>query len=284
MPVSRRTFLGSAAASWLGLTASARAGLIDTLRERNRQRIDERVAEHATPVDGCGYLDQPAFAIDNVFRGPQVPYAPQPGDLFFSITVHLRFRVGHALVGAFQPSHSGIIFRRPDGSMAFLEAGSFDVPLIKVSDLVPILSAYRSRERVWIRRRAVPLTEEQSCRLTAACLAQDGKPFARVRIYNQITPFRDRGPLKTFVAGGPHGTDRTRYYCAELVTEMIVAAGLICPADTRPSATYPHDLFFDESFNPFLNRHFKLGPHGWCPPAQWRPHVCGGGCGDEPNP
>ena len=281
MLVTRRTFLGATVASWLGLAGLARGDLIGDLRERNRRRIAGQVARHATPVDGCGYLDQPAFAVDRVFRGPQVPYEPQAGDLFLEMCPQLTARASLVLVGAFRPNHSGIVFRRPDGSMALLEAGSFEVALIVASDLVPVLSAYRDRERVWIRRRSVPLTDEQACRLTAAALAQDGKPFALLRQYAQATPLRARGPLRTFVTGGPHGTDRRGYFCAELVTEMIVAAGLIDAADARPAATYPHDLFFDESFNLFLNRHFKLGRAGWCPPAQWRPQRCDG-CGAAP--
>ena len=46
-------------------------------------------------------------------------------------------------------------------------------------------------------------------------------------------------------------------------------------------ATYPADLFYDESPVPFLNEHFKLGRHGWNPPARWRPHPRGG-CGVGP--
>ncbi len=44
-------------------------------------------------------------------------------------------------------------------------------------------------------------------------------------------------------------------------------------ADTaRPSATFPRDLFFDRSLNPYLNRHPPLGD-GWDPPALWTPVV-----------
>jgi hypothetical protein len=183
-------------------------------------------------------------------------------------------RAAFVLMGAFHPNHSGIMFRRPDGSVALLEAGCQDVSVTLASDPARALSAYRSRDRVWISRRAVPLTADQSCRLTAAAQEQDGRRFAIARMYGQMTPFRARGPLRTAVLGGPHGADRRRYYCDELVVEMLVAAGLIDAADARPAATYSRDLFFDESYNPFLNRHFKLGPAGWCPPAQWRPQLC----------
>ena len=44
--------------------------------------------------------------------------------------------------------------------------------------------------------------------------------------------------------------------------------GLVNAADVRPSATYPRDLFFDSSLNPFLNQHLNLSAC-WYPPARW---------------
>jgi hypothetical protein len=269
MTLTRRAFLGSAVASCFGLGGAARANLGDHRREKLVTEIHRWIDYFDGPVDGAGYLDQPAYAIDRCLRAPQVPYDPQPGDLFFSITNTKIYSAGHRISGAGQPSHCGTIFRRPDGSMAMLEAGTFDVPVITASDLIPVLVAYDNREPTWIRTRAVPLTEEQSFRLTKAAMAQEGKPFATFRMVRQVTPFRARGPLRTYIMGGPHGPDRRAYYCAELTAEMIVAAGLIDPANARPSATYPSDLFFDESRDRFLNAHFKLCPC-WNPPARWR--------------
>jgi hypothetical protein len=278
MSLSRRGFLGSVAASCLGLTGAARADLRGAVRDRNRRRIDEAQARYGGPVTGTGFLDQPAYALDDDPRPPQVPYDPQPGDLMFSISRYFIYRAGHTLSGAGEPSHSGVIYRRPDGSLAALEAGPFDIPLIRSMDLIPYVSAYNNRGRVWIRTRCAPLTDEQSCRLTEFALRQENKPFARARLYAQITPLRSRGPVRTEWLGGPHGPDRVSYYCAELCAESIVYAGLIAPEDARPSATYPRELFFEDSRIPFLNRHFKLGRAGWNPPARWRPHPCEGGC------
>jgi hypothetical protein len=113
----------------------------------------------------------------------------------------------------------------------------------------------------------VALTPEQSCRLTAFALAQDGKRFALARLAGQLTPFRSRGPLRTWFVGGPHG-DRRGYFCSELVCEACVAAGLLQPERTRPAATYPHDLFYGRSLNPFIDRHLDVNA-GWEPPARW---------------
>jgi hypothetical protein len=277
MSISRRGFLGSVAASCLGLVGACRA---NSIREWNRERIDKAQEKYGGPVTGSGFLDQPAFSHEHTFRPPQVPYCAQPGDIMFSVTNTRIYLAGHLLSGAGVISHSGIIFRRPDGCMAVCEAGPFDIPLIRSMDMVPYMSAYNNRGRVWVRTRCVPLTEEQSCRLTEFCEMQEDKPFAKVRLYRQVTPIRTRGPLRTFVIGQPHGPDRRGYFCSEMCTEAIIYVGLICPEDTRPSATYPTDLFYDESNNLFLNRHFKLGERGWSPPARWRPHPCNGGCAD----
>jgi hypothetical protein len=83
----------------------------------------------------------------------------------------------------------------------------------------------------------------------------------------QMTPFRTRGPLRTFVMGAANG-ERDSYFCAELVMEACVHAGLLSPETTRPSATYPEDMFFDRSANLYLNRYFTLAD-GWDPPSRW---------------
>jgi len=272
MPLSRRGFLASAAAL-LG-AAAARAGIAEANRERNHRRIDEKDAEYAGPVEGCGFLDRPAFSLEDCFRGPQSPYCPQPGDIMFSETRTVGYLVGHTLAGAGPPSHSGWVFRRPDGSLAVIEAGPFDVPLIRSMDLVRHLVAYANRKRVFVRPRCVPLTPEQDCRLTEFSCKQEGKPFARLRMYRQITPLKPRGPIKTEFLGRPHGPDLRGYFCGEMTAEAFVYAGLVPAADARPAATYPHELFFDDSRIPFLNRHFKLGRAGWNPPSRWRPHPC----------
>jgi hypothetical protein len=121
------------------------------------------------------------------------------------------------------------------------------------------------------------LTPEQSCRLTEFALAAVGKRFAVLRVMRQVTPFRTRGPLRTYFLGGPQGL-REKFFCSELVLESCVAAGLLDPEVTRPSATYPRDLFFDRSTNVFLDRHFTLAPC-WEPPARWLSSPCSNGDG-----
>jgi hypothetical protein len=226
----------------------------------------------AAPVEigePCGsFLYQPAFCVDKVCRRPAEPYCPQPGDIMLRLEYRLVARIPHYLAGAFDPNGSAIVFARPDGTPAILEAGPNDTLRVRTLDVLPHLKEYTDKnENVWIRRRCVPLTPEQSCRLTEFALRQDGKRFALLRMVGQLTPFRTRGPIRTCFVGKPHG-ERRNYFCSELVLEACVAAGLLDPERTRPSASYPHELFFGRSYNPFIDYHLDIND-GWYPPARW---------------
>jgi hypothetical protein len=133
--------------------------------------------------------------------------------------------------------------------------------------MLPHLHEYEVKGPVWIRKRKTPLTPEQSACLTEWATRQEGKLFALIRLGGQLTPLRSRGPLRTYFLGKPRG-ERDSYFCSELCTETLVHVGLIDAATARPSCTYPHDLFYDSSWNLYLNRHFTLAD-GWEPPARW---------------
>lgn len=213
------------------------------------------------------YLYRPAACMDTVLRGPAVAYLPQPGDVMLATDDNRFWRLTHNLAFAGEPHNSALVFARPDGSLAILEAGPNDTMRVSTLDMLPHLKEYHDKGPVWIRKRRVPLTPEQSCRLTQWALKQDGKWFALPRLGAQLTPFRSRGPLRTFYVGGPHG-DRAGYFCSELVTESLVYCGALDPTVTRPAATYPHDLFHDWSYNLFINRHPPL-KCDWEQPARW---------------
>ncbi len=218
-------------------------------------------------VEGCGFLCQPAYALDDERRGPAEPYTPKPGDIVLSTDNLIVWQVLFNMAFTGHPHHSGIIVARPDGRLGLLEAGPHDTFYVRLLDVVPHLCSYADDGRVWIRRRRTPLTPEQSARLTAWATAQDGKRFALLRLGVQLTPFRSRGPLRTWIMGGPHG-ERCSYFCAELVMESCVRAGLLDPNRTRPAATYPRDFFFDSSTNWYNNTHLNLSAD-WYPPARW---------------
>ena len=215
-----------------------------------------------------GYLYQPAFDVSGELRGPSRPYHPQPGDIFLS-TDGLRIAVvGHAMAGGQGVHHSGLIVFRPDGTPASLEAGPHHARWVRCLDIIENLGGYEEEgNMIWIRQRKTPLTEDQAKRLNEFAMSQDGKKFAWERIMVQVTPFRARSHLRNTSMGGPHG-ERRRYFCSELALETLLAAGLLDPARTRPSATYPGDLFFGTSSNAFINENLEINA-SWEPPARW---------------
>jgi hypothetical protein len=223
--------------------------------------------------NGGSFLYRPAYCLDEVFRGPAEPYVPQPGDIFLATDQAGWARFGHWAAGGAGVHHSAIIFLRSDGRPALLEAGPFNSVRVEVLDPLEHMRKHMGLgDQVWIRRRCIPLSPEQSARLTAFAEAQEGKPFATWRLLGQMTLLRSRGPLRTFFMGKPHG-NRNSYFCSELVMECCVTAGLVDPATARPAATYPRDLFFGKSFNLYLKMHLHL-EEGWHPPARWTEMPC----------
>jgi hypothetical protein len=213
------------------------------------EQMRAKVAELALPGTGKpmpagSYLWQPSYELDHILRGPARPYMLQPGDIVLAADTSRFWKLMHNLAGTGDPTHSMIVFAFPDGSLGILEAGPHDTLKCRTLEALPHVLSYEMEGRVWLRRRAVPLTPEQSARLTEFALATDGRKFALARL------------------------SQNNYFCSELVTEACVYAGLLDPNVARPSATYPRDLFMDHSLNHYLNRHFKLAPC-WDPPARW---------------
>jgi hypothetical protein len=211
-----------------------------------------------------GYLWQPAFSVDQIRRGPALPYQPQPGDIVFFDSSNAGWQVLYRLAFTGPPTHCGIVLRLPDGTLAILEAGagsSLDVTV------VPLGLHRDGYNGIYVRRRKIPLTPQQSTLLTDFGLAACDKHVSALRFPIQLTPFRQRGPIRTWLIGKPQGLKST-YFCSELVVEACVAAGLLDPETCRPAATYPRDLFFDHSCNWYLNCHLHPD-QDWYPPALW---------------
>jgi hypothetical protein len=217
-------------------------------------------------------LSSPSFDIDAEPCGPSLPYSPQPGDIFLSSNPAKRWQFVFWLARTGQPSHSGIVIALPDGRMGLFEAGPGDTIHVAITEpMADFLEHTEHGGHVWIRRRAVPLTAEQSRRLTDFALAQEGKWFACCRMVNQLSFLRCRNPLWIQWLGKPHG-NRTTYFCSELVIESCVAAGLMDAEHARPGATFPRDLFFGRSNNAFLDANLQIND-AWLPPARWLPTV-----------
>jgi hypothetical protein len=229
------------------------------------------------------FLREPTYRIEAGLHGPTQTYLPQPGDLFFATDHIWLLRFGHWAAGADYPHHSGIIVRKPDGSLALLEAGPFNETFIVLADLLPILKAYEAEGLVWLRRRKVPLTAEQSAKLTEFAVMQEGKRFALWRMLGQVTLLRSRGAVRTSVLGKSHGPNRCSYFCSELLSESLIWAGVVDPDLPRPSATYPRDLFNEHSTNRHLEPMTRFVDANWYPPARWTSTPCGEQPGQPPE-
>ena len=213
------------------------------------------------------YLYEPSFCLDTIVRGKAVKYLPQPGDVMLATDDNKFWKITHDIALAFEPHNSAIIVRRRDGRLGILEAGPNDTLWLGISDMLPHLKEYNDKGPVWIRKRKTPLTEEQLACLTDFAERQVGKRFALGRMGLLMTPIRNRGPLRTEFLGKPN-PDRKCYWCSELVLEACVAAGLCDRETTRPGASFPHDLFYDWSYNRHFNKYPPLAC-GWEPPARW---------------
>jgi hypothetical protein len=225
-----------------------------------------------------GYLYEPALSVDHLLRLPARVYVPQAGDIFFSTDQRFVAKFAHTIVHSGAPHHSGIVFALPDGSPALLEGGPNGTTRIRVRDFTVQANSYFPENRVWIRQRSVPLTPEQSRRLTVFALCAADRPFAEMRLFSQANPLlRAKGPLRTRLFGRPHAAHfdpdnpepgmRRKYFCSELVTEGCVAAGLLPPDTTRPMSMYPRELFFGTSRIPYIRDNLDMTD--WLPPSRW---------------
>ena len=156
-------------------------------------------------------------------------------------------------------------------SCGLIEAGPFDKVQVEMMNPYQHMSQHAALgDRVWMRRRQVPLSPEQSGAVDRLCLCPGGQAVRPGAVVRPVDAAPHRGPIKTWFVGEPRG-DRPRWFCSELVTECCVAAGIMDRATARPSATYPSDLFWGRSYNLYLNCHLDDLERGWYPPARWLP-------------
>jgi hypothetical protein len=173
-------------------------------------------------------------------------YVPQPGDIVLYTHNSLRTRCLYLLAHTGKPYHAGIVVSLPDGRPAILEAGPYDYLHVYLMDALPRLRTHEGL--IWVRRLRVPLTAEQSARLTTFALQQTGKGFALFRVILEATPFHAHGVLHSRLFGSAR-IDRHHWFCSELVIAALAAAGVVDPQTVKPNTIYPRDLFYDHPFN-----------------------------------
>lgn len=217
-----------------------------------------------------GYVYQPAFDLQTVPRFPAEPYCPKAGDVLLLSDTDLFWTMLYRFAFTGKPGHAGLVVTMPDGRLGILEAGYDDSIWTRVTSLDYRLSHYLGT--VWVRPRLAPLSHEEDRRLTEFAMDSADKKYAWGRFMAQLlVPLRTRGPLRTYVVGRPNGIGH-RYQCAEATVEALVYAGLIDARTARPAATFPQDLFYDRSWNRYIDRHPPLAG-GWGAPQLWTPVV-----------
>lgn len=216
-----------------------------------------------------GYLYHPSREVTPAVRLPATGYTPKAGDVFLMSDTNAFWTLLYRFALTGRPGHGGVVVTMPDGRLGVLESGYDGTLWTRLTPLDYKLHSYPGT--VWVRERLVPLTSDEDARLTAFAVAAKDKRYAVGKFALMATQLTPRGPFRTSHLGRPAGLGE-RYTCAELILESLNYAGLINARTVRPSATYPQDLFYDRSRNPYIDRHPPLEA-GWAAPRQWTPVV-----------
>ncbi len=203
-----------------------------------------------------GYLSKETKGANGVVR-KTVPYAPREGDLVFYDDHSIAWTILFAWAGTGPPLHMGIMVKRADGSLGVLEAGPDDTVWVDIIDAAKRLKAFKGT--ITIRRCKTMLSTEKSVALTKFATAQDGKPYAVLRLLLQGTSLRSRGPVRELFLAHTY-LDRWSWICSELAVAAGTVAGLFDPKVVRANVVYPQDLVDNHRFD--LSRHYH-GPEVW---------------------
>ena len=172
------------------------------------------------------------------WQGEPEVYTPQAGDIILFRNRNVFARAAYYVSLSGGTTHVGLVVARPDGTLTLLEAMPGDPVLMP--ELHRRIHDYHGG-KLSVRRRKVPLTAEQSARLTEFACAQVGKPF---HLFGLLLPPVSL-PFRVFGSLDPHHLDRSRWICTSLVLRTCVAAGLICPDKVNPEGACASDLAGD---------------------------------------
>jgi hypothetical protein len=219
-----------------------------TSRKQIPDYITAKPEGPALPVGQAqaGYYYQPVQADDGSWHIQVLPYLPMPGDMLLFDDHNKTVTFLYEVVGSGPPLHSAMIFARPDGTPALLEAGPNFIPHVFILEPLPRMRAYHGS--VMIRRPRQPLSPDQSANLTRFALSQEGKDYALMRLFLQGTPIRCRTGLRKQVFARTC-LDRHRWTCSELAVAAGVSAGLLDRRRFPANAMYPRDVCYDEHYD-----------------------------------
>jgi hypothetical protein len=190
----------------------------------------------------AGYLISVPSKPDKSVQQKTISYVPREGDLIFYDEHSVPWTIFFALAGTGPPLHMGIVVKKSNGALAVLEAGPDDTVWVRLLDLAPRLHQFQKDfgGTISIRRCKIALSRARSAALTRFALAQEGKPYAVLRLLLQGTPFRERGVFAPFLAHTY--LNRDSWICSELAVAAGTVAGLFDPKVVRANVTYPLDV------------------------------------------
>jgi hypothetical protein len=178
------------------------------------------------------------------------PYVPREGDIVFFDDASKWWGFLYKIGRTGPPFHTGLVVKKPDGSMGILESGPDDTLWVFFFDITPRLHQF-TRDfplgNIQVRRCKVPLTPEQSAALTQFAVAQTGKRYAMWRLLLQGTPFKSRGHYRAKWFADTY-FDRQRWLCTEIVVSGATLAGLMDKNVIKATNTYPLDIIDDRMY------------------------------------
>ncbi len=167
------------------------------------------------------------------------PYVPREGDLIFFDDQSKLWEFLYKVGGTKPPFHVGLVVKKPDSSLAILESGPDDTLHVYILEAWNRLHHFKGALQV--RRCKKTLCPEESQKLTAFALDQEGKRYAVWRLLLQGTPIRTRGKYSSEIFGKTY-PNRTRWLCAEIVCTGADIIGVFDGKIIKGTDTYPLDI------------------------------------------